>query len=236
MLHINVGKDINEINKRLSLAKAKNNFYAVLAGRKPGIYRNWAECQRQVIGFKGAKFKGFVTLEEAEAFMGSRNGSSSAGNGTGCGAGLVGNGMDGGAGDFPKGTVIFVDGSYMKGRYSWGFAAYEDGELVDTRNGAGTSKDAAKLHNVAGEMDAAREAVLWAEAQGLEDTGVTICHDYEGIAAWPLGHWQAKLPQTQEYAAFMQQRLGWVRFQKVAGHTGVEGNELADRLAKEALL
>ena len=69
ILHISAGKDINEINKRFSLAKAKNNFYGVLAGRKPGIYRTWAECQRQVIGFKGAKFKGFVTLEEAEAFM-----------------------------------------------------------------------------------------------------------------------------------------------------------------------
>ena len=43
------------------MAKAKNNFYAVLAGRQPGIYKTWAECQRQVIGFKGAKFKGFVT-------------------------------------------------------------------------------------------------------------------------------------------------------------------------------
>ena len=207
------------------MAKAKNNFYAVLAGRQPGIYKTWAECQRQVIGFKGAKFKGFVTLEEAEAFMGSQSGAGSASNGT-----------SGRSDDSSRGTVIFVDGSYMKGRYSWGFAAYEEGELVFTANGAGTSKDAAKLHNVAGEMDAAREAVRWAEAQGLEDTGVTICHDYEGIAAWPLGHWQAKLPQTQEYAAFMQPRLGWVRFQKVAGHTGVEGNELADRLAKEALL
>lgn len=218
------------------MAKAKNNFYAVLAGRQPGIYKTWAECQRQVIGFKGAKFKGFVTLEDAEAFMGSRNGAGSAGNGTGSVAGSAVNGKGQENGDFSSGTVIFVDGSYMKGRYSWGFAAYEGGELIYTANGAGTSKDAAKLHNVAGEMDAAREAVQWAEAQGLEDTGVTICHDYEGIAAWPLGHWQAKLPQTQEYAAFMQPRLGWVRFQKVAGHTGVEGNELADRLAKEALL
>ena len=207
------------------MAKAKNNFYAVLAGRQPGIYKTWAECQRQVIGFKGAKFKGFVTLEEAEAFMGSRNG-----------IGAARKGKRQGSGAFSRGTAIFVDGSYMKGRYSWGVAAYEEGELVFTANGAGTSRDAAKLHNVAGEMDAAREAVRWAEAQGLEDTGVTICHDYEGIAAWPLGHWQAKLPQTQEYAAFMQPRLGWVRFQKVAGHTGVEGNELADRLAKEALL
>ena len=44
------------------MAKAKNNFYGVLVGRQPGIYKTWAECQRQVIGFKGAKFKGFVTL------------------------------------------------------------------------------------------------------------------------------------------------------------------------------
>lgn len=201
------------------MAKAKNNFYAVLAGRTPGIYRTWAECQRQVTGFKGAKFKGFVTLPEAEAFM---------------------NGMaaqkERAAGAENRGVVIFVDGSYMKGRYSWGFAAYEAGKLIFTKNGAGTSAAAAKLHNVAGEMAAAREAVLWAEAQGLEDRGITICHDYEGIAAWPLAHWQAKLPQTQEYAAFMQPRLDWVRFQKVAGHTGVEGNELADRLAKEALI
>lgn len=207
------------------MAKAKNNFYGVLVGRKPGIYKAWAECQRQVIGFKGAKFKGFVTLEEAEAFMGSRSGAGSVRNGTG-----------GRSDDFSRGTVIFVDGSYMQERYSWGVAAYEDGQLVAEFNGAGTSKDAAKLRNVAGEMDAARQAVIWAENHGLDETGVTICHDYEGIAAWPLGHWQAKLPQTQEYAAFMQPRLGWVRFQKVAGHTGVEGNERADRLAKEALL
>ena len=208
------------------MAKAKNNYYAVLAGRQPGIYRTWAECQRQVTGFKGAKFKGFVTLPEAEAFMNSLSGRAAVGNG----------GMPEGAGDdSARGVVIFVDGSYIKGRYSWGFAAYEDGELIFTQNGTGSSAEAAKLHNVAGEMDAAREAVLWAEAQGMEDRGVTICHDYEGIAAWPLKHWQAKLPLTQAYAAFMQPRLGWVRFQKVAGHTGVEGNELADRLAKEAL-
>lgn len=200
------------------MAKAKNNFYAVLAGRTPGIYRTWAECQRQVTGFKGAKFKGFVTLPEAEAFM----------NGVPLGKERAARAENGG-------VVIFVDGSYMKGRYGWGFAVYEAGRLVFTQNGVGQSPAAAKLHNVAGEMAAAREAVLWAEAQGLEEMGITICHDYEGIAAWPLAQWQARLPQTQEYAAFMQPRLDWVRFQKVAGHTGVEGNELADSLAREAL-
>ncbi|MBO6245212.1 MAG: RNase H, partial [Anaerovibrio sp.] len=40
---------------------------------------------------------------------------------------------------------------------------------------------------------------------------------------------------TTRYAAFMKERRGLVTFVKVAGHTGVEGNELADKLAKAAL-
>lgn len=198
------------------MAKAKNNYYAVLTGRRPGIYKTWAECQRQVTGFKGARFKGFVTLAEAEAFMSGDEGCS-----------------EPTAAELSQGTVIYVDGSYVNGRYSWGFAVYENGSLADYANGAGTSPTAARLRNVAGEMQGAMEAVLWAEANGIEP--ITICHDYEGIAAWPLRRWQAKLPETQQYTVFMQPRLGWVKFQKVAGHTGVEGNELADKLAKEAL-
>ena len=89
------------------------------------------------------------------------------------------------------------------------------------------------MRNVAGEMAGAQQAVLWAEAQGEE--AITICHDYEGIAAWPLKRWQAKLPETKAYAEFMSARLNMVRFQKVEGHTGVEGNERADQLAKAAL-
>lgn len=41
-------------------------YYVVWNGRKPGIYRTWAECEKQTKGFKGAAFKSFPTLEEAE--------------------------------------------------------------------------------------------------------------------------------------------------------------------------
>lgn len=44
-------------------------YYAVRAGREPGIYRTWEECEQQVSGFKGARFKGFRTHEAAEVFM-----------------------------------------------------------------------------------------------------------------------------------------------------------------------
>ena len=31
-----------------------------------GVYRAWADCQREVKGFSKARFKKFATLEEAE--------------------------------------------------------------------------------------------------------------------------------------------------------------------------
>ena len=48
---------------------APKKYYAIAAGRKPGIYDNWAEAQAQVTGFQGAKFKGFPTRAEAEAWI-----------------------------------------------------------------------------------------------------------------------------------------------------------------------
>ncbi|KAK3995160.1 P-loop containing nucleoside triphosphate hydrolase protein [Cladorrhinum sp. PSN332] len=47
----------------------KKNFYAIARGRAPGIYTVWADAEKQVKGFAGQCFKGFVTREEAEAFM-----------------------------------------------------------------------------------------------------------------------------------------------------------------------
>ena len=28
-------------------------FYAVRAGKKPGVYDNWVDCQKQILNFKG---------------------------------------------------------------------------------------------------------------------------------------------------------------------------------------
>jgi ribonuclease HI len=45
----------------------KNKFYVVWCGRKPGIYSRWEDCKEQVEGVEGAKYKGFPTVELAEA-------------------------------------------------------------------------------------------------------------------------------------------------------------------------
>ncbi len=47
----------------------KKKFYAIAAGRKPGIYTNWPEAQAQVMSFAGARYKGFATRAEAEAWI-----------------------------------------------------------------------------------------------------------------------------------------------------------------------
>ena len=44
----------------------KKKWYVVWEGKQPGIYTSWSECQRQVKGHTGAKFKSFESLSEAE--------------------------------------------------------------------------------------------------------------------------------------------------------------------------
>ena len=48
---------------------AAKKYYAIASGRNPGIYDNWSAAQAQVTGYPGAKFKGFPSREEAEAWM-----------------------------------------------------------------------------------------------------------------------------------------------------------------------
>lgn len=51
---------------------ARRKFYVVWQGLSPGIYDSWEECQAQVEGFHGAKYKAFPSIEEATAaFRGS---------------------------------------------------------------------------------------------------------------------------------------------------------------------
>ncbi len=48
------------------MSKKKNKYYVVWEGAEPGIYDSWQQCQTQIMGFPGAKYKGFKTRQEAE--------------------------------------------------------------------------------------------------------------------------------------------------------------------------
>lgn len=192
-------------------------YYAVRVGKRPGIYRTWSECQSMVHGYPGAVFKSFKTLPEAEAFM---------------------------AGEAPSGEgnkgwdvvpYAFVDGSFnpQTGRYGYGGFLIHDG-IKEVLQGSGTDQDMAAMRNVAGEVQGSMAAVKRALELGLKE--LVICYDYMGIEMWATGAWKRNKGGTIAYYDYIQSVKEQIRlhFVKVKGHSGVEGNEEADRLAKEA--
>ena len=44
----------------------KNKYYVVWKGRHPGIFDDWEVCKKEIIGCKGALYKGFPDLKSAE--------------------------------------------------------------------------------------------------------------------------------------------------------------------------
>lgn len=201
-------------------------YYAVYKGKtgETKIFTSWDECKKEVIGFKGAIYKSFTTKEEALNFIKlNSEGKENENNKE-----KVEN---------EDGLFIYVDGSFIvsKGNYSYGLVAVKDGEIIYKDKGIGFDKEAVSLRNVSGEVLGAKMAVEYALKNGFKE--VTIGYDYQGIESWALGTWKRNNRITSEYNEFMQIKMKEikVRFKKIKGHSGHKYNDLADRLAKEAL-
>lgn len=316
----------------------KKNYYAVKNGRKPGIYTTWADCQQEIIGFSGAVFKGFETLEEAQEFMKNsgangkrvipkkvveekskdtgvftdaeldgmidslilnsdqkedkKKGSGSVEekdqgsfleanetNGeqkadleaagmavdrmTAAGmetAGMAAAGMavdrmaadrmtadrtavDELAADEMEGVDRYSINAYTDGSYDALTKAFSCGVVLLTPNGRffmnekySANDNNTETRNVAGELKGAELAIRYAMLNGYRR--VRIYHDYEGVAAWAAGEWQAKSEVARLYVDFIGKASSKIeiQFQKVAAHTGNKYNEIADKLAKSALI
>lgn len=191
-------------------------YYAVRVGREQGIYESWAACQKQISGFSGAVYKGFGTREEARAFIEM--------------GGSVQETIE-----KPR-AVAYVDGSYdaSSKAFSYGMVLFHDGKELHFSERFDDS-GLAQMHNVAGELKGAEAAMRYCLENDIPD--ITIYHDYEGIAKWCSGEWQAKKPGTIAYADYYKKASARVkiRFVKVRGHSGDRYNDMADRLAKSAL-
>ena len=133
-------------------------------------------------------------------------------------------------------VYAFVDGSYNSatGVYGYGGFLVANGEK-HILQGAGDNEEAASMRNVAGEILGSMAAVKKAIELGLKE--LTIYYDYMGIEMWATGGWKRNKEGTIAYYEFMQQVKSQIAitFVKVKGHSGVDGNEEADRLAKAAV-
>lgn len=137
-----------------------------------------------------------------------------------------------------KKNYAYVDGSFNPKTKVYGYGGF----LVDQYGkrhilqGSGKEPNAARMRNVAGELLGAGAAMAKAFSLGMKR--LTIYHDYEGVAKWALGSWKCNKPETRDYKRFAQRIMSSgleLYFEHVKGHSGNEWNDLADRLAKEAV-
>ena len=49
--------------------KGKKKYYAVRAGHKTGLYNEWSEAEKQVMGYKGAEYSSFRLKRDAEKYL-----------------------------------------------------------------------------------------------------------------------------------------------------------------------
>lgn len=209
-------------------------FYAVKVGNNPGIYNTWNECEREVIGYKGAKFKKFKDYKEALNFLEN----SSGGGGKESKSKGENSKYDINQDELKDGEVVsFVDGSFCleEMTYSYGVVMISK-DSIQEYSGREDDQDLAEMRNVSGELRGAMEAMEIAMDQGYKK--LYLYYDYMGIEEWAMGNWKANKAGTQAYKEYynsIKEKLK-VEFIKVPAHAGVKYNELADQLAKEAIL
>ena len=201
---------------------APKKIYAVKKGKKTGIFKSWEECRDSVDGYPGAKYKGFLTEEEANEYL----------SGTEKDArNIISEQRE------ENQIVAYVDGSFDEkiGKYSFGCVIMLPGGEIIRESGNGDNPESMALRNVTGEMLGAMFAVKWCDKN--EYSAIKICYDYMGIEKWVTGEWKAKNSLTQKYAAFMREhaRKLNITFEKITARTGNKYNEEADKLAKAAL-
>lgn len=231
-------------------------YYAVRKGLKKGIFNTWDECKINVLGYSGAEYKSFPTMEEAEEYMGTTSEAAPVSHKDLSKATSIGSFRqesmfpiheeepltkdldEQGYLELENADIIsaFVDGSYDKDieYYGFGFIAYGMNH-IHKQNGAGNEKNMRKMRNVAGEILASIAAIEYAISKGAKK--VIIYHDYIGISKWGVREWKTNKEETRAYAekcVTLSDKIE-IAFRKVAGHTGIKGNEIADHLAGSAI-
>lgn len=214
-------------------------LYAVKKGNTPGIYNSWNEYKEQVSGFKGAEYKSFKNLADAETFMQ---------------LGLEMNDqdlkvapkvyerMDKLALELSKEEntlCVYSDGSNDQDGtcYLGGFLILDNENIVARHTTSGDKPELAKLRNVAGEMQASIHAIKHISKSSPDTKTIHMFVDYQGLYLWLLpkseGGWQAKNEFTKAYVEFMEkmQKSFNIVFHHVKGHNDDPFNEEADTLA-----
>ena len=218
----------------------KKKFYVVWVGKQTGVFTDWAVVQPLVAGYPGAKHKSYPSMEDAKKALSSgapaeRSPSTRSGAKKKVREFILDKAYD---------IHIFSDGACdpNPGEAGSGVAVYELGLLSELWYGCyeplGTNNTA--------ELNALYKALEIAEKMGgpsrriqiLSDSSYSVNAMTKWSVGWEKNGWTRKGNQelaNKELIASMYilyKRLAeGVDLAHVKGHSGVEGNELADRLS-----
>ncbi|KAK0472271.1 ribonuclease H-like domain-containing protein [Armillaria novae-zelandiae] len=233
------------------MSKVKSWFYAVKIGRTKGIYFSWNDCQLQTNGFPGSKFKKFRVKQDAEEYILSTAESAAVTNSAfskkSAGYYAVKVGRNKGIYTTCNAVTIFCDGA-CRGNGKVGAIAgvgvwwgHGDIRNISERCPGRQSNNRAELI-----------ALVRVHEQTMDmTTPFTIKTDSKysincmetWLRSWQLNGFMGSKGKSIEnepiirYLAKLRERvrrLGRkVALDYVPGHTGIEGNEEADRCATE---
>lgn len=201
-------------------------YYAVRQGKKTGIFTSWDDCKKSVNGYSGAEYKSFKNKTDAEKYMNDRKEYTVQKE----------KNIDEIIVKDKNRAIAYVDGSYKKKTKEFSYGAvifwnnkeYHFSDKFD-------DEELSKMRNVSGELKGAEKAIEFAIENNIKE--IAIYHDYEGISKWATGDWKANKDGTKAYKKYCMDASKKIKinFVKVKGHSGDKYNDLADKLAKEAL-
>lgn len=200
--------------------------YAVRKGHRTGIVYSWDECQKMTAGFSGAEYRGFGSEEEAEAYM--RGKEVATDESTGEKVQITKPSQN-------NEVNLYTDGSFKDGTVSFGIYL-EAKERGFKFYGVVNCPQYVSINNIAGELLAVLVGVQVAKDMGYKK--INIHYDQNGVEAWYSGAWTANGQLQKIYITLMNQLrlqndLTFV-FRHVKGHSGIQGNVIADQMAKRA--
>jgi len=212
---------------------AKGSFYAVHLGEVPGVYTTWEQCQKQVKGFSGAKFKKFSNRQDAEFF---------AENGSGKKPVKV-CGTKGPTDD----VIIYTDGACSNNGNKDAKAGL--GIFFGDNHELNVSEPLPRLAGTPTNQLAELYAIYWAlylclEKADMKDKNIIIYTDSQysidclttWFSGWEKKGWKTANKQPVKHIELIRQikhimdQLN-VRFVHVKGHSNDYGNDQADALA-----
>jgi ribonuclease HI len=200
-------------------------WYAVVSGKKPGIYNSWSETQENVMGFSGAIFKSFDTKKEAEDFFNVSSG-----------------GKKKKEKKLPLAfkTTIYTDGSFKKDKCGFGVVIIlNSGKKITALGKVPISKDNPSLsrasNNVA-ELYAIYVALSLIDKGDVllyTDSQYSIACLTSYIHDWMKNGWEGVANKELIKEIYSKTEGRNIRFEYIEAHVGHEFNEEADALANK---